>query len=207
MNLQPLQPDRFVWRWSSSRAYSVSSTYWAFFAGSTRLLGAKELWRTKAPPRVKLFFWLALHHRLWTTDRRKQHGLQDDNACALCDQALETACHLFLGCVFSRQVWHALLEPIHLVALLPDRVQELDKWWIQQRGLIDLASRPLFDSLLLLVAWTIWKERNCRLLGRRPSLVLDVVRVVIKEGEDWALAGFAPLAALHLYWSQHLFVM
>jgi hypothetical protein len=33
--------------------------------------------------------------------------------------------------------------------------------------------------------------------------VLDVIRAVIKEGEDWALAGFMPLAALHLYWSQN----
>ena len=88
VNLPPLQPDRFVWRWSSSGAYSVSSTYRAFFAGSTRLLGAKELWRTKAPPWVKLFFWLALHRRLWTADHRKRHGLQDDDACALCDQPL-----------------------------------------------------------------------------------------------------------------------
>ena len=60
-------------------------------------------------------------------------------------------CHLFLGCVFSRQVWHALLEPIHQLARLPDDLQELGEWWIQQRGRIDLASSPLFDSLLLLV--------------------------------------------------------
>jgi hypothetical protein len=40
----------------------------------TSLLGAKELWRMKAPPKVK-FFWLALHHRLWTAERRKRHGL------------------------------------------------------------------------------------------------------------------------------------
>jgi hypothetical protein len=35
-----------VWRWYSSGSYSVSSTYRAFFAGSTKLLGAKELWHT-----------------------------------------------------------------------------------------------------------------------------------------------------------------
>jgi hypothetical protein len=128
-----------VWRWSSSGSYSVSSTYRAFFAGSTKLLGGKELWHTKAPPRVKLFFWLALHRRLWTADRRKRHGLQDDDACALCDQAPETVSHLLLGCVFSRQIWHALLEPIHLLALLPDGEQELREWWMQQRGRIDRA--------------------------------------------------------------------
>lgn len=75
VNLQPLQSDRFVWRWSPDGRYSVSSTYRAFFHGSASLLGAKELWSVKAPPRVKLFFWLALHKRLWMSDRRKRNGL------------------------------------------------------------------------------------------------------------------------------------
>lgn len=67
--LDPLQSDRFIWKWSPDGQYSVSSTYCAFFAGSTELLGAKELWHTRAPPKVKLFFWLAMHDRLWTADR------------------------------------------------------------------------------------------------------------------------------------------
>lgn len=64
----------------------VSSTYRAFFHRLASLLGAKELWFVKALPRVKLFFWLTPHKRPWTSDRRKRHGLQDDDACALCGQ-------------------------------------------------------------------------------------------------------------------------
>jgi hypothetical protein len=74
VTLSPLQPDRFVWKWSSSGSYSVSSTYRALFAGSTSLLGARELWSTKAPPKVKLFFWLALYRCIWTSERRSRHG-------------------------------------------------------------------------------------------------------------------------------------
>jgi len=87
--LNPLQSDQFVWKWSPDGKYSASSAYKVFFHGSTNLLGAKELWRTKVPPRVK-FFWLSLHRRLWTADRRKRHGLQDDDGCALCGQEPET---------------------------------------------------------------------------------------------------------------------
>jgi hypothetical protein len=65
----------------------------------------------------------------------------------------------------------------------------------------------LFDSLVLLIAWTVWKERNGRVFGRPASSVQDVVRAAISEGEDWAQAGFAPLAALHLLWSQNSFAM
>jgi hypothetical protein len=75
VTLEPLQPDRFVWKWSANGNFSVSSTYRAFFASSTMLLRAKELWHVKAPPCVKLFFWLMLHGQLWTTERRMRHGL------------------------------------------------------------------------------------------------------------------------------------
>ena len=162
VTLQPMQPDRFVWKWSPDANFSVSSTYGAFFAGSTLLLGAKELWRVKAPPRVKLFFWLALHRRLWTFARRKWHGLQESDECALCNQEAEACGHLFLGCVFSRQVWFAMLQPLQLPSLVPMENVDIADWWLLQRRWVDLASRPLFDSLLLLVAQSIWKERNAR---------------------------------------------
>jgi hypothetical protein len=205
--LQPLQPDRFVWKWSPNGGYSVSSTYRAFFTGSTKLLGAKELWQAKAPPKVKMFFWLALHRRLWTAERRKRHGLQDDDACALCDQHAETGSHLFLGCAFARQVWFGLLSPFQLVDLVPVDDQDLGTWWIRQRRRIDKTSRPLFDRLLLLIAWSLWKERNARVFARTPSAAHDVVAAITRDGKDWAAAGYAPMAVLEAIWSQNLVAM
>jgi hypothetical protein len=32
----------------------------------------------RASPKVRFFFWLALHGRCWTANRRMRHGLQDD---------------------------------------------------------------------------------------------------------------------------------
>lgn len=59
--LNPLHADRFVWKWTADGKYSTSSAYRAFFHGCTSLLGAEELWKSIAPPKVKYFFWLALH--------------------------------------------------------------------------------------------------------------------------------------------------
>ena len=42
-------------------SYSAASAYHLMFAGATRPLGEKELWKVAAPPKVKYFFWLALH--------------------------------------------------------------------------------------------------------------------------------------------------
>lgn len=111
--------DRFIWRWSVGGTYSASTAYRAFFVGMSSLRGAKELWRVKAPVRTKFFFWLALHQRLWTADRRRRHNLQDNGDCALCDQMSETVDHLLLGCVYSWEVWVRILSPIALIVVLP----------------------------------------------------------------------------------------
>jgi hypothetical protein len=61
VQLQPLLPDRFVWQWTTDGRYSVRSAYRAYFTGWTAMAGAKKLWRATVPPKVKFFFWLALH--------------------------------------------------------------------------------------------------------------------------------------------------
>ena len=61
IQLQPLQSDRFIWRWTESGQYSASSAYRSFFVGMSSLLGAKDIWRSTVPPKVKFFFWLAIH--------------------------------------------------------------------------------------------------------------------------------------------------
>ena len=143
-----------------------------------------------------------LHRRLWTSERRARHGLQNSDVCALCDQAPETCRHLILGCVFSRAVWVILLHPIHLLVLAPDSEADIAEWWLHQRRRLDGASRTLFDSLLLLIAWSLWKERNNRTFGRPTSSVHSVVQAVIREGQDWVLGGFAPVGEIAQVWSQ-----
>lgn len=129
IQLQPLVPDRFIWKWTANGEYSASSAYHAFFVGMTSLVGATDVWKVSVPPKVKFFFWLALHGRLWTAERQRRHGLQQDAACALCGQADETTNHLLVGCVFTREVWHRLLARAGRQDLGPSAASTLADWW------------------------------------------------------------------------------
>jgi hypothetical protein len=56
-------------------------------------------------------------------------------------------------------------------------------------------ARP-FDSLVLLVAWNLGKERNNRTfegLQRQPTVLLEQL---VQEGNSWLAAGFNALALL-----------
>lgn len=76
VHLQVAVSDRFIWRWTPDGKYTASSAYRSFFNGMSSLVGARQLWKVKVPPKVKFFFWIALHGRLWTVERRWRHGLQ-----------------------------------------------------------------------------------------------------------------------------------
>lgn len=145
-----------------------------------------------------MFFWLALHRRLWTSERRWRHGLQDCGACTFCGQELETVDHLLLGCVCSRQVWMALLFPLGLQGLLAGPEDELASWWIRQRRRLDSQLRTSLDSVVLLVSWIIWKERNSRVFREQSASLRQMLLGVIDEGNEWLQAGFLSLGALFL---------
>ena len=156
------QPDTFTWGLTADRAYSSASAYGAMFLGSSPVLGAKQIWWTAAPPRVRTFFWLTLHGSCWTGDRRFRHGLQAFNVCIMCDQEPETMDHILIACCYSREVWHLWLHKIHLQLPLGDHGEPALHWWLRARKLVTKPFRRGFDSLVFLIGWMLWKERNAR---------------------------------------------
>ena len=102
-----LQEDVFSWPWSASGVYTARSTYKMLCLGQENYAAANCLWSCRAPLKHKIFMWLALRHRLWTSDRRARHGLQlQADPCHFCLQGVDAVEHIFVQCVFARQTWH-----------------------------------------------------------------------------------------------------
>jgi len=65
-------------------------------------------------------------------DRLQKRGLPHPDHCPLCDQEDETVQHILTTCVFARQFWFAVLQPLNLVALVPSRITvSLADWWLR----------------------------------------------------------------------------
>lgn len=81
--------------------------------------------------------------------------------------------------------------------------EELGEWWIRQRLRLDVDARPPFDSVLLLVAWCVWKEeqRNISEVVGKPAVYVS--GYMLREAEDWISAGISTLAAVFSFWSQN----
>ena len=110
---------------------------------------------------------------------------------------------MVLGCVLAGQAWFMLLSSLGLASLTPDGEVSLGPWWLCQRKRRDSAAQPFFDSMFLLVAWILWKERNSVAFER--SVVSDafgIYKAVAAAADEWALAGFDSTSLSATTWSQ-----
>jgi len=194
IQVQVNQNDRICWMWTSDMIFSTSSAYRSFFMGQHPTEGAKLLQKARAPPKCKFFIWLVLHDRCWMADRHKRHGLQDDDTCSLCNQLPETIDHLLLVCPFSREVWFRALCFMHWEATSPTvQAYTLADWWYGARKRISKDDRKCFDSLVVLLCWLLWKERNNRTFNCRVRTVNDFLSCVANEVVSWYQAGYKHL--------------
>ncbi|KAM0849346.1 hypothetical protein ACQ4PT_053786 [Festuca glaucescens] len=105
------------------------------------------------------------------------------------DRAPETADHLALGCVLAREVWHATLQRCNLSHLTPLADDMLIEWWPDSRRRVPQQLRKGFDSLVLLMVWTLWKERNNLVFERSAETARGICKRIAEEVELWKLSG------------------
>lgn len=74
-HLDPTQRYEVIWPWNSKQVYTSASAYQMLFKGAIRVAYARWIWKCWAPLTCKIFLWLAIQHRIWTSDRRLRHGL------------------------------------------------------------------------------------------------------------------------------------
>lgn len=70
-------PDHLSWPSTASGSYTPGSVCRHLCQCRVHFPYAKCIWRSWAPLKCKFFAWLTVQYRLWTSDRRACHGLQD----------------------------------------------------------------------------------------------------------------------------------
>jgi hypothetical protein len=92
--------------------------------------------------KCKIFIWLAVQHRIWTSDRRAKHGLQDHpSACYTCLQDEDNAEHILVKCGYAQHVWHICFDTLHLAIRAPVVDDTFLEWWIETRRGVPVEER------------------------------------------------------------------
>jgi hypothetical protein len=192
------QEDRHTWKLESDGAFSSKSAYRAFFEGSSTFEPWKRIWKTWAPNKCKMFMWLAVRNRCWTSDRFARRGLPHPNRCPLCDQEDETIQHLLASCVVARQVWFSLFSTLNLSTWAPrQQDNNFTEWWRKVSRKINKEKRKGLNSLIL-GAWSIWKHQNDRIFKAESPSVSLILSKFRDEHSLWCLAGAKNLQAFSI---------
>ena len=133
----------------------------------------------------------------WTADRLQKRGLPYPERCPLCDKE-ENIQHIPIPCVFAKQFWYAILQPINLSQLTPTRSMNFADWWKHAERRLPKLHRKHFNSLYILGACILWKHRNAYVFeGASPNLQV-AVQAFKEESHLWQFSEAKKLTVLSL---------
>jgi hypothetical protein len=184
-------PDTITWKFTNDGKYSASSAYKMQFEGLVSTSLNSTVWKVWAPPKCKFFAWLVMQNRVWMADRLQRRGWENCGNCPLCNQVQETADHLMYKCRFTLRVWKEILAWCGIHDRSPEswiNEPNVDAWWTNialGRG----QHRKALASLLMLISWEVWKERNARVFRHHISATNVIIAKIKDEARAWCLAG------------------
>ena len=145
--------DSVVWLHSASGRFTVKSLYYRLIGGtpSTRF---SCVWKSKVPPKIKIFLWQAFRGRLPAADQIKKRNGPGSDFCHLCG-ALENSDHIFFNCVLAKLVWCCVRSWLQ-VSWNPSSFSHIRTL---AKALVGVTKRVFWVGLGAL-CWALWTIRN-----------------------------------------------
>lgn len=94
----------------SDGAFFVASFFSILRDVSPSLAPFGNVWKSKAPPRVSAFAWLAISGAILKMDNLHKHNITIVNGCLMCLHDAETVDHLLLHCEVAQFLWNSILS-------------------------------------------------------------------------------------------------
>lgn len=199
LQLQEGTADTISWLLTADRTYSARSAYRLQFEGQIKNPLAPLVWKTWAPANGKFFAWLMLQDKLWCNDRLQRRQWTNGYFCSLCNRNLETSMHLFLECPVSRRIWEDIASWLHSDGLKPQLWRDavsITAAWQASINATPPPHRPGTKSMLILISWSIWKERCSRVFNNKSRSIPQITQFIKDEARAWAFAGANKLKKL-----------
>ena len=110
----------------------------------------------------------------------------------------ETWIHLFADCRFVKRIWNAIASWARVEGLrstIGQHFHSVEDWWTMLARLPSNDAKGL-RSLIILVIWEIWLERNARIFKHKESPCQMVISRIKVQASNWMAAGAKHLATL-----------
>ena len=114
------------------------------------------IWKLKIPPKIKIFIWKCVHHRIPNKLVLFPHADVRDQGCPCCNK-IETPIHALRDCHFAHQIWSSFPEHLLIADFF---ILELPDWCkINSKLTFPLSYTPWY-ILFTFTLWVIWLGQN-----------------------------------------------
>jgi hypothetical protein len=100
--------DEVKWSLEASGEFSTRSIYGRLMHGAV-VTHFKEVWKTRVPPRIRVFLWQLIRNRLPSGVQVAKRKGPTNGACALCGEQ-EDCDHIFFSCHLAKLMWAGARE-------------------------------------------------------------------------------------------------
>ncbi|WVZ62069.1 hypothetical protein U9M48_011857, partial [Paspalum notatum var. saurae] len=179
--------DAFYWNLTPNDRFSVKSHYAALMLRNIPNVNT-NLWKLKAPLKVKIFLWYLRKGVILTKDNLAKRRWQGSLTCAFCHKE-ETINHLFFECRLARSVWSVL--QIATGINQPQNVNHMFGDWLQG---FNKTSKTVFLLGAAVLCWALWIGRNDLVILSVTHWLSDWVILQREEVQPLVAAGSRLLA-------------
>lgn len=160
--------DEAHWKWTSQAQFSVKSAYFTLMNRPRIGTHITRVWKLEAPPRFKVFGWLAMRNRILTIDNLKKKGMCIVNRCVMCRQHEETVKHLFHHCTTAK-ILHIMVAGHFNVTGLT------------LQDITDKAHTKRHRSIALITCFIIWRERCGRTFKGNDCTLNELLTQIVDQ--------------------------
>lgn len=174
--------DTIIWKLTANGVYTTKLAYWLQFIGATRSTFNETIWKCWAPPKCKFFAWLVIQICIWTVDRLQKRGWQNQQLCPLCRVTQESAVHLLTSCRVTCRIWEEIQRWESWDLRMHDwgRLTSGTDWCHFLLSCTPTSTKNL-KSMIILMCWEVWCERNARIFRHHASTTAAIVAKIKEE--------------------------
>ena len=179
------EEDKVEWALNKSKLFTTKSLYSFLIHRGVCVKEAENLWRVKAPMKIKVFLWQLDNDRLQTAVSLKHRGWKGSHLCVLCGRA-EDVNHIFFRCSVARMVWCGARDSLGWEAC-PVSWEDWKVKWVNGH-----LKTPKRIALFLFagLAWGLWTNRNRmaieRIFPSSPQVFCTLESPFCRDGANYS---------------------
>lgn len=139
----------------------------------------KNMWNSKAPPKVLNLIWRAVNHCLPTKTQLQSKHVSVDNMCPVCNEEEESVEHALVKCRLTGRVWQLYNQNITM-----EECREFPSWL---KNRLTGQSKENKTKILTL-CWSIWRARNDLVWNNRRWKEIKIIAKAWEYFSQWKVA-------------------